>query len=183
MIRQHVTDHIEITWSLNTKEVRRQRRRLTKLRDERKKLLNAHYADAITVDLLKEEQQRITSEETQAQRILDSCELRFDEIERNLDQALHMVADYFGAYARAPGHMRHTYNQVFFEKIWVGENGIEGVDLKLPFAHLLAHDLAERLEHETAALKRPITADIREEATGRPYTETYRRAEVGKQEP
>ena len=31
-------------------------------------------------------------------------------------------------------------------------NHVEGVDLNLPFAHLLAHDLAQRLGHETLAL-------------------------------
>ncbi|WKZ83235.1 MAG: recombinase family protein [Acidimicrobiia bacterium] len=160
-IRQHVTDHIEITRNLNTKEIDRQQRRLTKLRDERKKLLNAHYADAITVDLLREEQARITTEEAQAQRILDSCTLRFDEIERNLDQALNLAADCLEAYARATDEIRRTFNQVFFEKIWVGEDGVEGVDLKLPFAHLLAHDLTERLEHETAALTDPTLATYR----------------------
>lgn len=52
-IQLHVTDHIEITRRLNTKEEARQERRLSTLRSERKKLLQAHYADAITVDLLK----------------------------------------------------------------------------------------------------------------------------------
>ena len=158
-----MTDHIEITRSLNTKEIDRQQRRLAKLRDERKKLLNAHYADAITVDLLREEQARISSEEAHAQRILDSCTLRFDEIERNLDHALNLAADCIEAYARATDDIRRAFNQSFFEKIWVGEDGIEGVDLRLPFAHLLAHDLTERLEHETAALTDPKLSTYRRE--------------------
>lgn len=161
VIRQNVTDHIEITRSLNTKEVVRQQRRLETLRSERTKLLQAHYADAITVGLLKEEQARITAEETQAQRILDSCSLRFDEIERNLEAALALVSNCLQAYVQAPDELRRTYNQAFFEKIWVGEGGVEGVDLKLPFAHLLAHDLAERLEHEAAALTDPDLATYR----------------------
>ena len=160
-IRQHVTDHIEITRRLNTKEVSPQQKRLTQLRTERKKLLQAHYADAITIDLLKEEQSRITAEEAQAQRILDSCTLRFDEIERNLDAALALVADCLEAYAQASDQLRRTYNQGFFERIWVGEYGVAGADLKLPFAHLLAHDLTERLEHETAALSDPALSTYR----------------------
>lgn len=162
-IRHNVTDHIEITRRLNTKEIVRQQRRLDKFRDERRKLLNAHYADAITVDLLREEQTRITEEETQAQRILDSCTLRFDEIERNLDQALTLAADCLEAYARATDEIRRAFNQSFFDKIWVGEDGVEGADLKLPFAHLLAHDLVERLEHETAALTDPTLSNYRRE--------------------
>ena len=140
-IRQHVIDHIEITRRLNTKEVARQKRRLTKVRGERKKLLQAHYADAITVDLLKEEQARITDEEAQAQRILE--------------QALRIATNCLDAYATAPDQLRRIYNQAFFEKIWVGEHGVEAVDLTLPFAHLLTEDLAERLQHEAAALTDP----------------------------
>ncbi len=170
-IRRDVTDHIEITRSLNTKEVVRQQRRLDKLRDERRKLLNAHYADAITVDLLREEQGRITAEEAQAQRILDSCTLRFDEIERNLDQALTLAASCLEAYARATDEIRRAFNQAFFEKIWVGEEGVEGADLKLPFAHLLAHDLIERLEHEAAALTDPTLSTYRR---GLPIDKTQR---------
>jgi hypothetical protein len=162
-IRQHVVEHIEVTRRLNTKEVDRQERRLATLRSERKKLLQAHYADAITVDLLKEEQTRITAEESQAQRILDSCTLRFDEIERNLDQALTLVADCLRAYEQAPAELRRIYNQAFFERIWIGEEGVEGVDLNLPFAHLLAHDLTERLQHEAAALVDPSLATYRRE--------------------
>ncbi len=75
---------------------------LSQLRSERKKLLQAHYADAIMVDLLKEEQTRITGEESQAQRILDSCTLRFDEIERNLDGALTLFADCLEGTRRRP---------------------------------------------------------------------------------
>ena len=154
-IREHVTEHIQITKSLNTKDADRQQRRLAKLRDERKKLLNAHYVDAITVDLLREEQARITSEEAQAKRILESSTLPFDEVERNLDGALAIVADCQEAYALASNEIRRSYNQVFFEKIWIGEGGVEGVDLQLPFALLLAHDLVERLEHEANALTEP----------------------------
>ncbi|MCP4307742.1 MAG: hypothetical protein GY788_23295 [bacterium] len=162
-IRQHVVEHIGITRSLNTKEAARQERRLGSLRGKRKKLLQAHYADAIPVELLKEEQTRITVEETQAQRILDSCTLRFDEIERNLDQALALVADCLEAYRRASNELRRIYNQAFFERIWIGEHGVEGVDLTLPFAHLLAHDLTQRLEHETAALLDPAISAFRRE--------------------
>ena len=104
---------------------------------------------------------RITTEEAQAQRILDSCTLRFDEIERNLDHALNLAADCLEAYSRATDDIRRAFNRSFFEKIWVGEDGVEGVDLRLPFAHLLAHDLTERLEHETAALTDPTLATYR----------------------
>ena len=92
-VRQHVLEHIEVTKRLNEKEVNRQHQRLTRLKAERKKLLEAHYADAISIELLREEQTRITSEEAAAQRVLDSCELRFDVIKKNLRAALKLAVD------------------------------------------------------------------------------------------
>lgn len=141
--------------NLNSREVERQTRRLQRLKAERKKLLQAHYADAITVELLKEEQSRITSEEEAAQRILDACALRFEDIERNLEDALTLVADCQKAYLNAPDEVRRSFNQALFDRIWIGEHGVAGVDLQLPFAHLLAHDLVERLEHEARGLTEP----------------------------
>jgi hypothetical protein len=53
-------------------EVARQRRRLAKLKEEREKLLHAYYAGAVPVDLLRSEQDRLTSETRQAERHLEA---------------------------------------------------------------------------------------------------------------
>ncbi len=51
-------------WIANTRaaEVNRQQRRLARLEAERRKLLEAYYADALPLDLFRAEQERISRE-------------------------------------------------------------------------------------------------------------------------
>ena len=58
-----------------------------RLTDERQKLLHLHYAEAVPVDLFKQEQERITSRAGHAARQqLADVSLEFDAIEQNLKQ-------------------------------------------------------------------------------------------------
>lgn len=52
------------------KEAGRQRQQLARLEAERTKLLHAHYAGAVPIDLLKREQSRISREMTDAEAII-----------------------------------------------------------------------------------------------------------------
>jgi site-specific DNA recombinase len=58
-------------------------RRLGQLEGERKKLLDAHYADAIPLDLLKSEQDRLTAEIANAEGHLAEVEGDFQMAETN----------------------------------------------------------------------------------------------------
>lgn len=80
------TAHLEV-------EVTRQRRRITKLEDERRTLLQAHLHGAITVELLKEEQDRITRQLADAGAALASSEINWNAAEANLGTALSFVTD------------------------------------------------------------------------------------------
>jgi chromosome segregation ATPase len=83
-----------------------QRRRLAKLGEEREKLLHAYYAGAVPVDLLRSEQERLTTEASQAERHLEVAEASFTDVEDALAQALDLLADCRRAYLSAPGHLR-----------------------------------------------------------------------------
>lgn len=52
-IREKVREHIRVMQTLNSKEVARQRKRLTKLEREERKLLQLAYAEAMSVQLIK----------------------------------------------------------------------------------------------------------------------------------
>ena len=64
--------------------VTRQRRLL----DERAKLLEAHYADAVPLDLLKMEQERIATELDTIEQRLATTELKFDTVEQRVKQMI-----------------------------------------------------------------------------------------------
>lgn len=55
-------------------EATRQRKRLAKLTEEREKLLHAYYAGAVPIDLLRQEQDRLTTEANQAERHIEVAE-------------------------------------------------------------------------------------------------------------
>ena len=134
------------------KEVDRQKRRLSKLTDERTKLLHAHYAGAVPLDLLKSEQARIGRETDEALSRIGVCEMELDAIDRVLDDALKLAGDCKRAYEMADEKIRRQFNQAFFEKLLVEDDRVRGVVLAEPFAQLLADDLVRNLRRD---LKNP----------------------------
>jgi site-specific DNA recombinase len=136
----------------NLAEATRQEKRLVRLRAEREKVLQAHLADAIPIDLLKAEQDRITREMAEAEIVLAASEQHIETIEANLDLALAMIRDCQTAYRAAGQATRRQFNQLFFEYIEVDVDGATGSKLAEPFEALLAEDLLDRLGHE---LKNP----------------------------
>ncbi|HEY2937718.1 MAG TPA: recombinase family protein [Gaiellaceae bacterium] len=112
--------------------VTRQRRALK----ERAKLLEAHYAGAVPLDLLRSEQERIASELDYVEERLAALELKFDVVERNLKQALSFVTDLHKAYEKAPPRTRRLINQAIFERFLISDDGDITGELRAPF-HLL----------------------------------------------
>jgi site-specific DNA recombinase len=112
--------------------VTRQRRAL----DERAKLLEAHYANAIPLDLLKVEQERIARELGHVEERLGALELRFDVVERNLKAALRFVGNLHHAYAEADPKVRRQMNQALFVRILVSDDGEVAGELRPPFDRL-----------------------------------------------
>ena len=132
-------------------EAMRQRHRLTKLNEEREKLLHAYYAGAVPVDLLRQEQDRLTTETNQAERHLEVAEASFADVEDTLDKALDLLADCQRAYLAAPGHLRRQWNQALFERLIVHDADIEATEIAEPFATLADPALPERLSVKAAA--------------------------------
>ncbi|SDI89756.1 Site-specific DNA recombinase [Frankineae bacterium MT45] len=122
------------------RELHSQQQRLT---HQQTKLLQAHYASAIPLDLLKSEQDRITAQLETIGNRLDASKTRFDEIERNLKTALDFASNCHAAYLRANDHTRRLLNQAFFEKLYIEEDGVRGY-FAGPFKTLLG--LAEGCE-------------------------------------
>jgi hypothetical protein len=118
------------------------------LREERKKLLHAHYADALPLELLKEEQDRITCELNQAESVLASARANFARIEAMYNKALDLATDCQRAYELADPKLRRMFNQVFWKSMKVDQKRVVGGDLSDPFAALLAEDLVRGYTRE-----------------------------------
>jgi site-specific DNA recombinase len=136
-------------------EAARQRRRLTKVNEEREKLLHAYYAGAVPVDLLRSEQDRLAAETRQAERHLEAAEASFGDIASTLAKALDLLADCQRAYLAAPGHLRRQWNQALFERLVVYDERIADAEIAEPFATLADPELPDRLDGEAVTKTGP----------------------------
>ncbi len=118
-------------------EQQRQRERLRSLDDERTKLLHAHYAGAVPLDLLKVEQERITAEMKAAQGALAKAEAGMGEIEAIVVKAVSWAENCHEAYLAAGPQLRKQMNQAFFSQIMVTEEGVVGWEYQQPFDVLM----------------------------------------------
>ena len=100
-------------------DIQRLTTRQQQLEDRRHKLLEAHYAGAIPLDLLKKEQDQLASSILAIQRELDGYTTDAALVEQHLTQALDLLEDCSRLYAAASAHLKKQLNQVFFERILV----------------------------------------------------------------
>ena len=100
-------------------DIQRLTTRQQQLEDHRHKLLEAHYEGAIPLDLLKNEQDQLTSSILAIQRELDGYTADAALVKQHLTQALDLLEDCQRLYLAAPDRLKKLLNQVFFERILV----------------------------------------------------------------
>jgi site-specific DNA recombinase len=122
-------------------ERKAQERRKRSLEAERQKLLTAHYADAIPLDLLKTEQARITAGITAIEGRLAAVAADFRKAEANLQRALARAGDCQAAYREAAGRLRRQFNLAFFKRLLIGDDYTVTGELTEPFDLILSDDL------------------------------------------
>ena len=102
-----------------TKAVRSLTTRRTNIEDRRRRLLHAHYEGAIPLDLLKEEQAKLSTELNQIERQLAAYKADAAEVRQHLTQALDLLEDCHRLYTAAPAHLKKLLNHVFFQRVLV----------------------------------------------------------------
>ena len=118
-IEHYLHDELAQIEGDKAKAVRSLTTRRTNLEDKRRRLLHAHYEGAIPLDLLKEEQAKLTSELGQIERQLTAYQADAAEVRQHLAQALDLLEDCHRLYTAAPAHLKKLLNQVFFERVLV----------------------------------------------------------------
>lgn len=99
-------------------------KRVSKLMKERQKILEAYLAEALPLDLLKQEQNRISSELRSAETQLDALSLHNDQIEKLIEDIALLASNCHAAYLKASPSTRRLFNQAFFEKIYIKDKKI-----------------------------------------------------------
>ncbi|GAA2119247.1 recombinase family protein [Kocuria atrinae] len=93
-----------------------------KLEAERLKLVQAHYADAIPLDLLKSEQDRIRASLDQITKRLDSLATTYTSARGGLDQITDILTDLGDLYSKCEPSERRILNRALFKQIIVDED-------------------------------------------------------------
>ena len=125
-------------------------RRVHDLKAQRAKLLEAHYAGAIPLDLLKSEQERIAAALATAESELEGASQSYEKAREVLADCLDLARDCYAAYLEADDPTRRLFNQALFTKIYIDEDGDVRVDYNPPFDLLLSRLVPARLHQELA---------------------------------
>jgi site-specific DNA recombinase len=171
-LRSYLGDEIATLRTGTERDRMVQTRRLRQLEGERKKLLDAHYADAIPLDLLKSEQNRLTAEIANAEGRLAEVEGDFQKAEANLARALTRAGDCAAAYREANDRLRRQFNMAFFKRLLLSDEGEVTAELAPPFDVILGEELRRaaisQAEHE---LGEAINETLRQRADEPPHND------------
>lgn len=148
-MREHINERRRFVEA----DVVRQQARRQELLTERDKLLQAHYADAIPIELLRSEQDRISKELVQVELRLASYEVQSETIQANLVMALELADDCQRAYKEGSPVVRRLLNAAFFERLLVDEDGQVSSTLAAPYRLLLGNGLKQAIEKEESERK------------------------------
>ena len=135
-VLHHVFAQLEASSDDERKLLQTQR---DKLDAERLKLVQAHYADAIPLDLLKAEQDRIRTSLDAITNRLDGLATTYRDAHDGLDQLLGVLTDLGDLYARCEPTERRMLNRALFKRIVVDEDENITFFPTEPAATVLAH--------------------------------------------
>ncbi len=140
MLEKQVTALIENEKEKYKKELNGLKGQKAKLENKRQKLLEAHYSNAIPLDLLKAEQQKIAKELATIEHEIRIHNTTFEAIIDNLKAALDIVENCGETYRYADDATKRLMNQAIFKRFLVSndsENGLKvDAELASPFAQL-----------------------------------------------
>ena len=108
-------------------------KRLAKLEAERRKLLEAYYAGAVDIALLRSEQERISRDAHEAEERLAGVEATLGEWQEVLSIALKFASNCAQAYRSANDRIRRLYNSAVFDELVVRGGEIADVHYRPPF--------------------------------------------------
>ena len=130
----HEFDHLMAS---ETEELTRLTANRDRLEGEQDRLMQAHYADAIPLTVLKREQDRITAELDKVTQRIDAHYGDYADARAHLDDALGLLANCADIYSRCDDTNRRLCNQAFFTKVYIDEDDELRVEHNRPFEMLL----------------------------------------------
>ena len=149
--------------------VRTQRVRLQRADAEERKLLEAYYAEAVSVSLLKGEQERLRKARMHAQEQIDQLTVELDATRSGLDAAMALLRRCGDVYERSDDQTRRALCFAFFERIEVRPDGQVSASAREPFSQLVDPKLpAEIRAYRATAAEDQEAEEAQNERSGRP---------------
>ena len=108
-----------------------------RLENEQTRLIQAHYADAIPLSLLKREQDRISADLDQITRRIDAHHGEYADAKAHLDDSLSLLESCADIYARCDDANRRLCNQAFFTKLYLDEDNDLHAEYARPYEMVL----------------------------------------------
>ena len=102
------------------------------LEHKRQKLLEAHYSDAIPLDLMKSEQKKIAKELASVEHEINMHNVTFENILANLHLALDLIENCGTTYRAASDTTKRLINQSLVSRFLVS-NGNDGLNINVEF--------------------------------------------------
>ena len=174
LIRTGVLDELAADREQAKRDTDRAKRRIARLNEERQKLLTAHYAGAVPLDMLKSEMDRLTGEMADADSAAKAATRAVADLEGTLQAALAIAGQCERQYVGAEPRERRMINQGLFRALYISQDcEVERFDLTEPFATLLDRNLLTDLAGQRtsgqghAAAASPEAGAVPEEAEGR----------------
>ena len=137
LVEQWLTGQVDKLAEDAQVEIGRLEKQKDKLEREQHKLLQAHYADAIPLHLLKEEQERIGKSLKSITGQIEAHQAEYAEVAQNLSYAFELLDDCGRTYKLADDFARRCLNQALFRKIRIHDDLTLDVDYAEPFDTIL----------------------------------------------
>jgi len=124
------------------------------------KLLQAFYANAIPLDLLKSEQERVTAADQTAKGELDVTEDDLAGWQDVLRTAIQLAANCRTAYMKARPSVRRRFNDAILEAVFVKDRKIARAEFSAVFAPLFSRPSSNKaLKVEVGGFEPPSPGD------------------------
>lgn len=105
--------------SFNIKQREFITKRMARLNNEREKLLQAFYVNAIPVELLKKEQTRIGEEMAKLESVQEQVTGHLDQVNRSIEMGIGLASNCYSVYQKASPNNKRKFNHALFEKIYL----------------------------------------------------------------
>jgi DNA invertase Pin-like site-specific DNA recombinase len=145
--------------------------RIHKANQRARKNKEAYYADALSLEDFKLEQDKTKTDIAAAEKIIAKWSIELDSIKASLDEALSLLIDPYRLFIEAPDKLRLLLTQAIFDKLWIMGPEIAGAELTDTYHELLT--VEARLAEQTNQQVQRATNDLA--VTAAPHTYHRRR--------